>query len=79
MLNYILCTNVFTTTINEQTGVYTGTSKKNEIIEYHEKGQHFLSLISESEIHLLYRFITHRVKYFKPLFLEILMIMATDK
>ncbi len=26
--------------------------------------------------HILYRFITHRVKYFKPLFLEILMIMA---
>ncbi len=35
----------------------------------------FLSLISESETHILYRFITH-VKYFKPLFLEILMIMA---
>ncbi len=37
-----------------------------------------LSLISESETHILYRFITHKVKYFKPLFLEILMIMATD-
>ncbi len=34
-----------------------------------------LSLISESETHILYRFITH-VKYFKPLFLEIFMIMA---
>ncbi len=45
-------------------------------LEYHEKGQYFLSLISESETHILYRFITHRVKYFKPLFLEILMIMA---
>ncbi len=30
------------------------------------------------ETHILYRFITHRVKYFKPLFLEILMIMDTD-
>ncbi len=29
--------------------------KKNE---YHEKGQYFLSLISESETHILYRFIT---------------------
>ncbi len=44
--------------------------------EYHEKGQYFLSLISESETHILYGFITYRVKYFKPLFLEILMIMA---
>ncbi len=51
----------------------TGTSQK---IEYHEIDQYFLSLISESETHILYRFITHRVKYFKPLFLEILMIMA---
>ncbi len=44
--------------------------------EYHEKGQYFLSLISERETHILYRFITHRVKYFKTLFLEMLMIMA---
>ncbi len=35
-------------------------------LEYNEKGQSFLSLISESETH---RFITHKVKYFKPLFL----------
>ncbi len=48
-------------------------------LEYHEKGQYFLSLIIESETHILYRFITHRVKYFKPLFLEILMIMAYRK
>ncbi len=48
-------------------------------VEYHEKGQYFLPLISESETHVLYRFITHRVKYFKPLFLEILMIMAYRK
>ncbi len=27
-------------------------------IEYHEKGQYFLSLISESETHILYRLIT---------------------
>ncbi len=27
-------------------------------MEYHEKGQYFLSLISESETHILYRFIT---------------------
>ncbi len=39
------------------------------------KGQYFLSLISESETHILYRFITHRVKYLKPLFLEILMMV----
>ncbi len=45
-------------------------------LEYHEKGQYFLSLISESETHILYRFITHSVKYFKPLFLETLIIMA---
>ncbi len=30
-----------------------------------------MSLISESETHILYRFITYRVKYFKPLFIEI--------
>ncbi len=47
-----------------------------KILEYHEKDQYFLSLISESETHILYRFIKHRVKYFKPLFLDILMIMA---
>ncbi len=35
--------------------VYTGTSQK---FEYHEKGQYFLSLISESETHILYRLIT---------------------
>ncbi len=45
-------------------------------VEYDEKGQYFLSLISETETHILYRFITHRVKYFKLFFLEILMIMA---
>ncbi len=27
-------------------------------LEYHEKVQYFLSLISESETHILYRFIT---------------------
>ncbi len=46
--------------------------------EYHEEGQYLLSLISESETHIFYIFITHIVKYFKPLFLEILMIMLTD-
>ncbi len=45
-------------------------------LEYHEKGLYILSVISESETHIFYRFITHRVKYFKPLFLDILMIMA---
>ncbi len=54
--------------------ITTGTSKNK--LEYHEKGQYFLSLISERETHILYRFITHRVKYFKHLFLAILMIMA---
>ncbi len=39
--------------------------------EYHENGQYFLSLISESETHILYR-VTYRVKYYKPLFLDIL-------
>ncbi len=50
--------------------VYTGNLKKKK------KCQSFLSLISESETHILYRFITHRAKYFKPLFIEMLMIMA---
>ncbi len=45
-------------------------------IEYHEKGQYILSFISDSETYILYRFITHRVKYFKLLFFEMLMIMA---
>ncbi len=27
-------------------------------MEYHEKGQYFLALFSESETHILYRFIT---------------------
>ncbi len=35
-----------------------------------------MSLISESETHILYIFITYRVKYCKLLFLEMLMIMA---
>ncbi len=52
---------------------YTGTSKKLNIVK---KVNIFLSLISESETNILYRFITHRVKYFMPLFLEILMIVA---
>ncbi len=45
-------------------------------LEYHENGKYFLSLISESETQILYRFITYRVKYYKPLFLEILKIMV---
>ncbi len=32
--------------------------------------------ILESETHVLYRFIPHKVKYFKPLCLEIVIIMA---
>ncbi len=44
-------------------------------IEYHEKGQYFLSLISERKS-IYYIDSLHRVKYFKPLVLEILMIMA---
>ncbi len=51
----------------------TGTSQKMWISW---KGQYFVSLISESEIHILYRFITQWVKYFKLLFLDIFMIMA---
>ncbi len=45
----------------------TGTSHK---IWISRKGQYFVSLISESEIHILFRFITHWVKYFKLLFLD---------
>ncbi len=41
-----------------------------------KKDIYFLSLISESETHILYKFIKHRVKYYKPLFLEMLIIMA---
>ncbi len=33
------------------------------------KKVNILSLISEIETHIFYRFITHRVKYFKPLFI----------
>ncbi len=47
--------------------IYRYISKKKL---YHEKGKYILSHISESETHILYRFITHRVTYFKPLFLE---------
>ncbi len=59
------------TTLNKSY-IYTQVHLKE--IEYHEKGQYFLSLISESETHMLDSL--HRVKYFKPLFLEMLMIMA---
>ncbi len=52
----------------------TGRCKKKN--EYHEKGQYFWSLISESETHIIYKLFTHRVKYSKPLFHEILRIMA---
>ncbi len=62
-LTYIDCVNK---------AVITGTFNKNENIM--NKSKYFVSLISESETHILYRFITHRVKYLKPLFLEILMI-----
>ncbi len=44
-------------------------------IEYHEKGQYFLSLVSESETHILYRFITQS-DIFQAFIFEILMIMA---
>ncbi len=56
-----------------ETKITYSSKKKNE---YHEKGQYFLSLISESKTHILYIFITNKVKYFKRLFLEMLMIMA---
>lgn len=39
-------------------------------IEYRERVEYFWSVVSESEI--IYSFITHRVKYFKLLFLVIL-------
>ncbi len=53
---------------------YTGTSQ-NIWISW-KRSIFFFWLISESETHILYRFITHRVKCAKPLFLEIWMIMA---
>ncbi len=53
----------------------TGTYKKKIC---YEKGQYFLLLISESETHILYGFITHWVKYFKPLFLEFWWLWLTD-
>ncbi len=46
--------------------------------EYHEKGQYFLPLISKSETHILYRFITHGVKYFMPFFLKCWWLWLTD-
>ncbi len=52
--------------------LHTRTSKKKSVSWKR-------SLISESETRILYRFIAHRVKYFKPLFLEILMNMAYRK
>ncbi len=59
---------VLSTSVNTELQVH---QKKK--VEYHEQGQYFLSLLSESDTdtHILYRFITHRVKYFKPLLLEI--------
>ncbi len=39
----------------------------------------FFSLISERETHILYRFITHRVKYVKLYFLIFLWLWLTDK
>ncbi len=51
----------------------TGASQP---IRISEKGQYFLSLISESETIYVYRCITHKSEYVKPLFLEILTIMA---
>ncbi len=41
--------------------IYTHTQEHLKGFEYNEKVQYFLSLISESETHILYRFITHRV------------------
>ncbi len=40
------------------THIYVCRCIYTENIEYHEKGQYFLSLISESETHILYKFIT---------------------
>ncbi len=44
-------------------------------IEYHEKGQYFCHSFQKVKP-IYYIDSLHRVKYFKPLFLEILMIMA---
>ncbi len=51
----------------------TGTSQKN--VNIMKKVNIFCHSFQKVKP-ILYRFITHRVKYFKPLFLEILMIMA---
>ncbi len=48
------------------TSVNTEVLQKKKKVKYHEKGLYFLSLLSESETHILYKFITHRVKYVKP-------------
>ncbi len=62
----------FSSIFHSPTGKIAGKS----VLVHASDNHSFLSLISESETHILYRFVTHRVKYFKPLFLEILMIMA---
>lgn len=41
-----------------------------------ENVQYLLSVVSESETVILYKFMTHTVKYFNLLFLVILMILA---
>ncbi len=51
---------------------YRHIKKKNE---YHEKGQFFGPSFQKVKP-IYYIDSLHRVKYFKPLFLEILMIMA---
>ncbi len=58
--------------------IYTHTHTQVHLkgFKYNEKVQYLLSLISESKTHILYRFIKHRVKHFKPLFLKNVMIMA---
>ncbi len=56
--------------------IHTYTQVHKKKFEYHEKGQFFLSLISESETIYYIDSLHIRGKYFKPLFLEILMIMA---
>ncbi len=44
-------------------------------LEYHEKGQDFLALFSESETHILYRFITQS-EIFQAFISRFFMIMA---
>ncbi len=50
--------NIFTTLWETNVAIISSTGTFKKKLEYHETGQFFLSLISESETHVLYRLIT---------------------